>query len=443
MPWWAVLLVIVLAIPVGVFGAYKLVALRDLQIQTGEGITGIFQPPFGGARYARILMIGVDNTGSKKIDDDSGLSDTLVVFAIDTKTKEIRGISVPRDTRVEIPGHRPGKINAAHAFGGPDLAVETVSKLLGCPIEYYVKTTVTGLVKLVDMAGGVYIKVDKDMHYVDRHGGLYINLKAKPEKQLLNGTQAMGYVRFRHDVIGDYGYKIENGKKVPMGRVVRHQYFFRALANRMLALPTKQQRMEFLTKALDKRYIVSNLKTKDWQGLMDAAKDYDPEKIVMDCLPSKPNNIRGVSYVIPDEEEIPVLVARNLLFQGTDPSSPGGDQSVTVQTPPVDTSPVTVQVLNASNRSGLAKSVADQLTKAGFVIINVGNAKKSSSRTCTIYSKKGDGGQIAKLAQSLGCSTVDTETSISGTADVTVVLGRSFDPRVLASLPSTRSSTTY
>jgi len=427
-------MVIVIGASIGVYGGVYMAKVRDGMVAMKMGFGDLFAPPFGGKRYARILMIGVDNTGSKKIDDDSGLSDTLVVFAIDTKTKEIRAISIPRDTRVEI-GGKTRKINSAHAIGGPDLTVETVSKLLNCPIEYYVKTTVSGLVKLVDMAGGVYIKVDKDMHYTDRHGKLFINLKASPDKQLLDGTRAMGFVRFRHDVVGDYGYKIENGKKIPVGRVVRQQYFFRSLANRILALPHKEQRLDFLTKAIERKYIVSNLNMNDWRGLMDSAKDFDPEKIVMDCLPSVPNKVRGISYVIPDTEAIPALVARNLQFEGPDPNATTAAPTTTNPTTAPVATPITVQVLNGSKKAGLAKSVGDQLTKAGYNVIYVGNSSSSKRKSCTIICKDDTNPQVAALAKLLGCSSIDTKSSTPGKADVTIVLGRNFDLAVLASLP--------
>ncbi|MGB9618930.1 MAG: LCP family protein, partial [Armatimonadota bacterium] len=227
--WIAVVLVVLLGSAVGIAaGTYLAVwlpTMRATHTSFGDFLTGAF----GGQRYVRILMIGEDDT-AKKNKNGNGLSDTLVVLALDTETKEVRALSIPRDTRVKIPNHGFGKINSAHVFGGPQLTKQVVQDLLGVPIEYYVKTNTHGLRGLVDLVGGVYIKIDKDMHYVDRHGGLYINLKARPKKQLLNGKQAEGYVRFRHDAHGDSGYDIVNGKKVPAGRIVRQQIFLRALA---------------------------------------------------------------------------------------------------------------------------------------------------------------------------------------------------------------------
>ncbi len=190
--WIAILLVILIGSAIGIaVGTFLAVVLPSMRA-TGTGFSDIMQAAFHGQRYVRILMIGEDDT-SKRNANGNGLSDTLAVIAIDTQTKDIRAISIPRDTMVQIPGHGTCKINAAHVFGGPELTRQVVKSLLGIEnIDYYIKTNTAGLRGLVDLVGGVYIVVEKDMHYVDRRGGLYINLKASPEKQLLNGRQAAG-----------------------------------------------------------------------------------------------------------------------------------------------------------------------------------------------------------------------------------------------------------
>ncbi len=134
------------------------------------------------------------------------------------------------------------------------------------------------------------------------------------------------YVRFRHDKWGDSGYRIVNGRKVPAGRIVRQQYFMRALANRILSMPSKRDRLNILNTAHEKKYIVSDLQINDWQLLSDLFKDFDPTRVQMDVLPGAPGNIGGVSYWLPDEEEVRLLVKRNLLFEG-----PVGEQVAKVE----------------------------------------------------------------------------------------------------------------
>jgi LCP family protein required for cell wall assembly len=401
--WKAAILVVLLGSAVGVaVGTFLAVWLPTMKA-THTGLGDVFGNAFHGQRYVRILMIGEDDTALRN-NNGRGLSDTLVVVALDTKTKEIRAISIPRDTRVEIPGHGFCKINAAHVFGGPQLTKQVVQNLLGVPIDYYIKTNTRGLRGLVDLLGGVYIKIDKDMHYVDRRGGLYINLKAKPEKQLLDGRQAEGYVRFRHDAFGDSGYKIVNGRKVPAGRVVRQQIFMRALVNRILSLPSRSERAKVLQTAYERGYIVSDLNLKDWDQLADLIKDFKPEEMKMAILPGQPGNIRGVSYWLPDFTEARQVIAEMLLFQEPNP---------------------TVEVLNGSGVPGAAKKLAEKLAEAGYQVTRTDNAPKTDYYQSLIITHKGKSEPVMRLAELVGSDLVIEDGTPSKGADVTIIVGKS------------------
>lgn len=401
--WVAVLLVVAIGSAVGIAGGTFLAVMLPSMQKTHTSVGDLFGQAFGGKRYVRILMIGEDDT-SKRNSNHNGLSDTLVVLAVDTETKDIRAISIPRDTMVEIPGHGTCKINAAHVYGGPELSRQVVSQLLGVPIDNYVKTNTSGLRGMVDLVGGVYIVVEKNMHYIDRHGGLYIDLHASPEKQLLNGKQAEGYVRFRHDAHGDSGFEVKDGKKVPAGRIVRQQLFVRALVNRIMALPTKRERAKILQTAYEKHYIVSDLNLKDWDGLADFFKDINPEKVQMAVLPGAPGNVHGASYWLPDPQEIVKVVNVNLLFQ--DP-------------------PTRIEVLNGSGVAGLAKRVADKLEGEGFEVARTENAPTSDYDRSRIITNKGKSDPAMKIASILGCGEV-TPGQREKDVDVTVIVGKDY-----------------
>ena len=407
--WVSVVLVIMLGSVVGIAGGSFLAWWLPLARATHTGLWDMVGNPFGSERYVRILMIGEDDT-AKRNKDGNGLSDTLVVIAVDTETKDVRAISIPRDTRVEIPGHGTSKINAAHVYGGPILTKQTVQNLLGVNINYYVKTNTSGLRDLVDLVGGVYIVVDKNMRYTDRRGGLYINLKASPEKQLLNGRQAEGFVRFRHDAFGDSGYKIEDGQKVATGRIVRQQYFIRALANRMLSMPSKRDRARVIQTAYEKKYIVSDLNLKDWDGLADFFKDIDPQKIAMSVVPGSPQNIGGGSYWVPDDAELRLVVAQNLLFQGV----PGEENAK-------------IEVLNGSGIRGAAVKVADRLKEAGFEVTRTDNAPNFDYNRCCIITHKGKTEPVQRIAKLLNCDDIREEHAPNDAIDVTVIVGRDYN----------------
>src|SRR5690606_33450199 len=121
-------------------------------------------------------------------------TDTMILFSWDKQTGTIGALSIPRDTRVQIPGRRGyDRVNAAHAIGGPELAVRTVEQLTGVDVDYYVRLDFEGFQRIVDTLGGVVIDVERAMHYSDSAQGLYIDLK--PGIQLLDGAQALQYVR--------------------------------------------------------------------------------------------------------------------------------------------------------------------------------------------------------------------------------------------------------
>ncbi|MBP5738530.1 MAG: LCP family protein [Abditibacteriota bacterium] len=407
--WIGVILAVIIGCGVGVFVGTFIGKWSTLL--KGENITAAIKPAFGGRRCVRILMIGEDNTGEN---ERNGLSDTIVVFSLDTKTKEIRAVSIPRDTMVEMDG-KTCKINAANVMGGSEKVVDTVEHLLLADTDYYVKTTTSGLRELVDLLGGVYIKIDKNMRYTDRRGGLYINLKASPEKQLLNGKDAEGYVRFRHDAYGDSGFRIEDGEKVAAGRIVRQQIFMRALANRILALPSKADRAKILQTALDKKYIESDLTLKDWNELADLLKDFDPATMDMTVLPGEPGFENKVSYWIPDKDAIPDVVSKYLYFEGETGTKPAEK--------------VKVEVLNGSGVAGVARLAGSSIEKAGHEVVRVDNADTTDEETTviTVYNDKRPSAE--EIQKRIKCGVIRELKEKNEDFDVSVLVGKDFDDR--------------
>ena len=158
-----------------------------------------------------ILIMGVDD---RPKEDDPGRSDTLLVMTIDTESRAISIISVPRDTRVRIKGLGWDKVNHAFMTGGVALTRQTTENFLGIPMDYYAKVNLESFGRIVDAIGGVTIDVEKRMQYEDTWDHYVIDLK--PGVQHLDGRTALQYVRYR-DEEGD------------IGRVARQQKFIRAV----------------------------------------------------------------------------------------------------------------------------------------------------------------------------------------------------------------------
>ncbi|MDB5099829.1 MAG: Cell envelope-related transcriptional attenuator domain containing protein [Cyanobacteria bacterium RYN_339] len=150
-----------------------------------------------------------------------GNTDTMILARLDPARNQARLLSIPRDTRVPIPGHGTFKINAANPYGGARLAVETVSGFLGVPVDRYMVINTQGVIQLVDALGGVNVFVPRPMNYDDNTGKLHIHLDKGWNH--LDGRHAHDFLRFRHDDQGD------------IGRVQRQQAFMQAVMGQYLS----------------------------------------------------------------------------------------------------------------------------------------------------------------------------------------------------------------
>lgn len=101
-------------------------------------------------------------------------------------------LSIPRDSIVDVPGHGTTKVNAAYAFGGPELLVETLESETGIRIDNYVEIGFGGFVNVIDSVGGIEICPDQRMK------DPLANLDVKKGCQDADGKTALGYARSRH-----------------------------------------------------------------------------------------------------------------------------------------------------------------------------------------------------------------------------------------------------
>jgi len=150
-----------------------------------------------------ILLLGSDARGKEK-----SRADTIMIAHYNEDEGTFKLTSIMRDSYVEIPGHGKHKINSAFARGGPELMRQTIKKNFDIDLQYYAIVDFQGFVQLIDEAfpKGVEIDVEKKMSE-------YIDVTIEPGLQRLDGEHLLGYVRFRHDAIGDFG-RVERQQKV-------------------------------------------------------------------------------------------------------------------------------------------------------------------------------------------------------------------------------------
>ncbi|WP_309143142.1 LCP family protein [Domibacillus sp. A3M-37] len=141
-----------------------------------------------------VLLLGVDER-----EGDVGRSDTMLFVSVNGEDNTAKMLSIPRDTRVEITGKgSEDKINHAYAFGGVEMAVETVENFLDMPVDYYVEMNMEGMKEIIDAVGGVEVQNDFAFSNEGDHFA--------QGRITLSGSEALNYVRMRmEDPNGDFG----------------------------------------------------------------------------------------------------------------------------------------------------------------------------------------------------------------------------------------------
>jgi polyisoprenyl-teichoic acid--peptidoglycan teichoic acid transferase len=143
-----------------------------------------------------LLILGSDRRPKNNVEGGSGArSDTIMLVRLNPHKEATAIMSLPRDLKVEIPGHGVDKINASYEYGGPALTLRTVKRLTGLNINHVINVTFTGFWRAVNAIGCVYTDVDRD-YFNDSAEFTYINID--PGYQRLCARKALQYVRFRH-----------------------------------------------------------------------------------------------------------------------------------------------------------------------------------------------------------------------------------------------------
>lgn len=167
-----------------------------------------------------ILLIGNDS----RANGEDGRSDAMILVSISSRTKTIYLTSLLRDIYVEIPGHESNRLNAAYAFGGPELLLETIKLNLDIEVNRYVQVNFQAFANLIDAVGGVELELtNEEVQLVNAYLNEYNMLENRPIDTdylpadasgmlHLNGPQALAYSRNRY-IGSDFG-RTERQRKI-------------------------------------------------------------------------------------------------------------------------------------------------------------------------------------------------------------------------------------
>jgi LCP family protein required for cell wall assembly len=208
---WVGLVILLLVAVVAGWAAFGYLAFRggveEANERLGAEAASALTPQNGSllTTPTNILVLGVDGGGAR---EEGGRSDAIVVVRTDPDRHRIALLSIPRDLRVEIPGHGFDKINAAYALGGPSLAIRTVERLLGrLPINHVAVVDFSSFPDVIDELGGV--TVDVPQRIVSNRFDCPFKSRAECDRwdgwrfekgpQEMSGRRALVYARIREN----------------------------------------------------------------------------------------------------------------------------------------------------------------------------------------------------------------------------------------------------
>jgi len=314
-----------------------------------------FALPFG-LRRQNILFLGVDASGNPRDLWTGTRTDTIILVNIDPRTKSVNALSIPRDSKVYLPGDNGvNKINAAHAIGGIEMTKRTIEDTLGVHIDRYIMVHDSAVKEIVDAMDGLDVYVEKPMHYNDNAGHLHINFNKGNHH--LDGQQAVEYLRFRHDALGD------------IGRTQRQQWLLRSLLTKMKQPSTITKIPDIISVA--KKYVKTDMSFYEMSQYAALTKHIDMDKIEVAMLPGAPNQKGYISYWILDPEKTQEVVNRVIYRDNKEAFD--------------ETTPVTASVLASDSARGA--QMASNLKEMGIEVKCTGHTSRAHSQFVAHSSK--------------------------------------------------------
>lgn len=160
--------------------------------------------------YLNVALFGLD---TRATDETMGSrSDTIMIASLNRETKEVKIVSVYRDTLLQLEDGSYNKANAAYSFGGAEEAISMLNKNLDMDIQHFVTVDFAALVDVIDAVGGIEIEVtEEEIPYLNNYAVEIIENTGvdslgvtQPGVQMLNGVQATAYARIRYTEGDDY-----------------------------------------------------------------------------------------------------------------------------------------------------------------------------------------------------------------------------------------------
>jgi LCP family protein required for cell wall assembly len=363
-------------------------------------------------------------------DQGSLNTDTMMLMHVPADGSKASAISFPRDSYVEIPGHNKNKLNSAYTTGiddahgdkagGARLLVKTIEALTTLSIDHFVQVDLIGFYRISNAIGGVDVCLNAAQNPEtdsDANGKGYSGIDLKAGHNLIQGKQALAFVRQRHGLPGG-----------DLDRIKRQQYFLSAVFRKMSSAGTLLNpfKLQKLLKAVSTSLQMD--KSLDPLKLAQQMQNLQAGNFKFTTIPTSGNTENEVgSVVVVDYAAIPDFIDSLVGTSAADALK---------SAEPADPGSFTVDVLNGSGVDARATKNAGALKSAGFHT-NIPTTNQSLLAATTIrYAPGEEGAAKALAAQVPGAVVVRSHEA----KNVTLILGGN-NLQVKSLMPATPTKT--
>ena len=406
-----------------VYGSIKRVAVSSADL-------GKHRPPYTAA--LNILVLGSDSRAGSNGHGNASVitgarSDTVMLLHIAPGHQRADIISFPRDSMIPIyacaadakdgfPGQQAQSglepLNSSFAYGGPVCVWKTLEQLTNIRIEHFVEVNFSGFQSIINDVGGVSVCLPTAINAP----AAGLNLPAG--KQVVTGAQALAFVRAREGV-GD-GSDLE--------RIQRQQFFLDAVVQKLKStnlLADPARILNVVSDAAKSMTVDSGLDPATMLKIADSMRSLNSSAVDFVSVPN------GLYAADPNKVQW-TQPAADQLFQAiaTDKTvlTPAAKAAAPSAAATVSPSQVKVEVLNGDGTAGLASTVSNELTNAGFTVIGHGDVPGFGVTTSVIeYSSATQAAEVNTLKAAVsGGATLKQNTALQA-GTITLVVGSSFN----------------
>ncbi|MBU3219265.1 LCP family protein [Clostridium algidicarnis] len=350
-----------------------------------------------------ILILGVD-IGDPNIKDNEDIkrTDSMMLLHYNPSEKDVKVISIPRDTKIKI-NNKDIKINSAYAFGGAKKTIEVVENMLDTTINYYIKLDYKAFTKFIDAIGGVNMDIEEDMKYDDEGQDLHIDFK-KGKNIHLDGKKAEEFFRWRKN---NDGTGLAEGD---LGRI-KNQHIFMEKVTKKIKSPMMPLRIPKILSVIEEN-VETNMSPRIMVKHGSKGIGLSSSNIKFSTLEGESKYIKGISYFVYDKDKNKdTLQSLQSVSKTASSSTVGG----------VDKSKLKVKVLNGTNTEGLAKIYSNMLKNLGYQNIIIGNGEKLMESKAYIKDNNKDLKSIIK--QDFNIKNLQSMEEKQGDFDIIIILG--------------------